>query len=251
MKGARVCGVAFVAVMAIAAANTAPAGVVFTDTTFNLANYAASPTYSSDPSASIVYSSVPGTLTFNAAFTSANAAFYVAQGLANTTFAYDPLTQGAISTIDASVFKNLSLDAGTITSTTYGNTFHPTILQNGIYYVGAIPGPDLTCSPCSTGYNQLAQSGLTAADFLSYDFTTGTYGTANPNFSGGPMLFGLTQMFSIDLTVTATATAQYQDLVIDINTIPEPGSLALVGAALVGFGFGARRKSSRRAAKPE
>jgi hypothetical protein len=251
MKPARICGAAFVALLAVAAADTALAGVAFTDMTFNLGNYSPSPTYSSDPSASIVYSSVPGTLTFNVTFTSSGEEFIVAQGLVNTTFAYDPLTQGAISTIDASVFKNLTLDAGTITSTSYGNTFHPTILQDGIYYVGAIPGPDLTCSPCSTGYNELAQTGLTAADFVSYDFATGTYGTANPNFAGDPMLFGLTQMFSIDLTVTATAEAQYQDLVLDINTIPEPASLALLGAALVGFGFGSRRKSSRAAAKPE
>jgi hypothetical protein len=251
MKPARICGVALVALLAVAAATTTRASVVFFDSTFNLSNYEASPTYSSDPSASIVYSSASDTLTFNATFTSSGAAYYVAQGLINTTFAYDPLTQGAISTIDASVFKDLTLDAGTLTGTSYGNTFHPTILQDGIYYVGGIPGPDLTCSPCSTGYNLLFQNGLTAADFVSYDFATGTYGTANPNFDGDPMLFGLTQMFSIDVSVPATAEAQYQDLSFVISSVPEPASLALLGAALVGFGFGARQKSSRAAAKPE
>jgi len=56
--------------LAIAAgAAPAAAGVMFTDNTFNLADYMASPTYTLDLSASIVYSSPAGTLQFTSTFT--------------------------------------------------------------------------------------------------------------------------------------------------------------------------------------
>jgi hypothetical protein len=170
--------------------------------------------------------------------------YETAQGLANETFRYNPLTQGAITSIDASVMKDLTVDFSVVGSGSIGNTFRPTILQDGTYYMAAIPGPSLSTFPSSTGYNLLAQAGLKAADFVSFDFTTGTFGTGNPNFGGDPMLFGLTQITTHGHGVySGQVIAQYQDLSFDIHAaaVPEPRPLALLGAALLGFvGFAGR-----------
>src|SRR5215831_8316572 len=94
----------------MAGVGPAAADVIFTDTTFNPANYVSSPVFSSDPSASIVSTFSPGQLQFTSTFTAPGnpPTYTVAEGLVNTTFTYNPLTPGAISSIDASVFKNIA-----------------------------------------------------------------------------------------------------------------------------------------------
>ena len=85
--------------------------------------------------------------------------------------------------------------------TTFGNTFRPTILQDGTYYLAAIPGPSFNSAPNSTGYHLLSHVGLMATDFVSFDFTTGAFGTSNPNFGGDPMLLGLSQIAPLEATL--------------------------------------------------
>jgi len=218
------------------------ADVVFTDNTFNLANYSASPTATS-PAGRIIYSSSANTLQFTSTFTNSATPINVAQGLANNLFSYNPLLQGAITSIDTSVLKNISVDYNL---TGGGNTFRPTVEQDGIFYLAAIAGATFNGpnAPAGTGFLTFSQTGLKATDFLSYDFATGTFGSANPNFDGDPLLFGLTQISGVASFAgdPGHLVTQYQDLAFDIHTAPEPSTIALFGAALFGLVGFARRK---------
>ena len=155
----------------------------------------------------------------------------MAQGLLNSVFTYDPSAQGAITSIAASVSKELILSI----PGPFRSAFHPTIFQDGTYYIASIDDPNTYIGPITTGYVPLSQSGLTATDFLSFDFLTGSFGGANPNFDGDPIILGLTQMGTIN-NAAGQNIANYQTLSFTIATaVPEPCSLALLGAGLLSF----------------
>jgi len=161
----------------------------------------------------------------------------IQEGLLNNNFTYNPGTQGAILSITASVDKNVivSVLGG-------GNTFHPVIEQGGNYYVASIAGPAISSSP--TGF-QLFSGSLTAASFEEYNFATGLFTAADPNFNAGPIIFGLAQI-SGNGSGIESLTAIYDNLSFDINsapvTTPEPSSLGLLAVGLLGvLGISSRR----------
>jgi hypothetical protein len=220
---------------------TASAGTVFTDDTFSdLASYTITPGLVNG-GASIAAAQCPTcgptsgpALQITGTFPNAPPAgdlYTAVEALLNPSFTYTPSTQGAITSLSASVDKNLSVN---IALTGGGNTFHPTIEQDGVLYVASVAGPGLNCptGACATGYNTIA-SGLTAADFLSFDAATDTFGTATPNFAGDPMEFGLTQIFGAG--AAEVIIADYANLNIAINAVPEPATPAILGIGLLGL----------------
>ena len=232
------------------------ASVVFTDSTFNLAGYSTTPTFMT-PAVTLTYGQCascgnPGAGLQIAVNESTMAGGLADVGFVNNLFTYDPGTQGAISSIGALVDKNLLIDVdntnGFGIGTPFRNTFRPLITQGGFYYLAAIAGPTIpgptSSGPfsASTGYVTISQAGLLATDFTQYDFATNVFGIAHPNFAGGVLSFGLGQISSVGTGFTnSTTTARYDNLRINVNSVPEPGTVALFGFGLVGV-FAIRRR---------
>jgi hypothetical protein len=162
-----------------------------------------------------------------------------ALGFVNNTFSYGPSTEGAIFSIDASVDKDGIIEGITAT---FGNTFRPLIEQDGNYYLASITGASFN-APGTSGFVTISRSGLVAADFVQFDFTTGVFGTATPNFAGDPMLFGLAQITSVGGYPPSPQLAQdYNNLSIDIAPVPEPSSVWLLVGMLPLLGLALRRR---------
>ncbi len=219
------------------------AGTTLTDPTFNLANYTETPVFNTNPG--------NATLTFSQCSSCGNpgqglkivASLFsdgVGVGFVNNTFTYNPANQEPIISINVSVDKDLSFNQ----TETVNNVFRPLIAQDGIFYLAAISGPSLTGT--TTGYLTLSQAGLTAADFSSFDFGTGNFGNAHPNFSGDSMQFGLAQIiFGTFAPAPFVIEADYDNLNLSVIPAPEPSSLLLLGAGSAGLFMWAQRSSSR------
>jgi hypothetical protein len=213
-RAATVASIAL-AVVAYPVAASASA-VTFIDSAFNLADYTESPLYASGMNVLYIQNLTYGPCcALEIVGASYNTVSSSALAFINTNFSYDPAASGAITSLSASVDKDLVASA---LLTGFGNTFHPTIEQGGNFYVASIPGPSLF--GISTGYKELAASGLTAADFQEYDFSTHEFVAGNPDFSGGLMEFGLTQLFTINDAPGLSARALYNNLEITLNTTP-------------------------------
>jgi hypothetical protein len=213
---------------------SARADIVFTDDTFNLGNYSATASFSSDPTASIAYSSSSNTLEFVSSFGDITLFASVAVALLNNGFVIDPSTQGAITSIDASITKDNTIEsppeAGAFT-----NTFRPAILQGGVLYVATLFFPGFSAIPYHSGFQNITGTGLQASDFVSFDLVTGTFGSSHPDFAGDPMVFGLLQRSALGGfpdSGTARQIADFQNLVLVIHGVPEPGTASLLLLAL-------------------
>jgi hypothetical protein len=247
----KIVGLAFGAGLAIAASTiAASATTVLTDGAFTSVTVTSS--FTTDPGGSTISTSAPCSNCGNPSGAGLQAIFDYTNssvvfptlilsdvGFVDNLLSYNPTTQGAIASISASVDKNLTT-ASSLASATAFNTFRPMIYQDSNYYLAAIPGPSFL-SPGTTGYNTISQTGLTATDFLLYDFATGIFGATNPNFAGDQITFGLGQISGF--TAGVLVTVDYDNLSIAVSQTPLPAALPLFGTGLGALGLlGWRRK---------
>jgi hypothetical protein len=230
---------AFLLSAPLACANT-----VFTDYTFNLANYSISTFQTGgatinisqtltggDPGSALeVFTTLPAPVGESYSGTS----YFL-----NKTFIYNPSTQGSIQSIGVSVdqlltFTGLSPVAG---------AFTPVIVQGGNFYVFHI-GVALTQGV----YQTVADTGLLASDF---DLVTNMINetvdpSMHPDFASGLMELGFSSgLSSAFANVTITKTAYYDNLSYDlVSETPEPRAafLILIGVAMILL-FASRRAS--------
>ena len=216
----------------VAVCGNVVSNVIFNDSTFNLSSYSLTPAFTSSGSsisaAQCGSCGDPGSgLQFTSTLASTAAGASAELGAVNNSFTYAPLTQGAVLSISASVDKNLTFSGSAV----HGNIFWPTIEQDGKYYLATVSG--LFYLGGTTGFLSFSQSGMTAADFVQYNFATGSFSSGNPNFDGDPMTFGLTEVFAVTSS-TYQATAVYSNLNFTLVTAP-PSPVLTVSPAVVNF----------------
>jgi hypothetical protein len=243
-SASRLLAIAFCATTGVLTAST----VTFSDGTFNPANYTTGFLFIGTPGTTATYAQCAScgntgqalAITITEPSGGTAAAADVALGIINTTFAYDPLTQGAITSISASMDKDFTINQ----TVNYGFTFRPLIEQDGNFFTAAIIGSSFT-GPGSTGYINLSNTLLTASDFVQINPLTGVTGTANPNFAGDPMLFGIAQLFADSGIPNTIAVLDNDNLNLTLTTVsgtPEPASGVLFCAGLAGLALLRRRK---------
>jgi hypothetical protein len=222
------------------------ATTIFTDSTFTPGNYS-QVIYNTDPGdVTIAFSQTASGNPGNAGevtntWSTPNITFTTITGLINTTFLYNPSTQGPIQSIDLSVDRYITLVGGTLGGTNNGTVL---LLQNGKYYFDQITGPALVAGTFQT----ISAAGLLASDFQLLDFTTGTAdGTQHPDFSasGGLIDFGTRVSFGHINAVNSAGNldVRLDNLTISLTTTPEPSAYGLVAAGLAGLWFLRRRRA--------
>ncbi|HEY6024802.1 MAG TPA: hypothetical protein VIV34_11590 [Pseudolabrys sp.] len=155
-------------------------------------------------------------------------------GVVDHSLSYDPTALGAIASINASYNRELRTNY----SINVPLNFRLVLEQGGVDYVTAI---NLGGSDTGGAFHHLSVSGLIATSFSSFNFSTGVGGSAHPNFSSGPMLFGV--MALTNEKGGQVTESFYDDINISVNQTPLPAALPLFATGLGGLGLlGWRRK---------
>ncbi len=226
----------------LAGVGVVQADVVFTDGTFNTANYSISSyqpgggtinvsqiSTGGDPGSALdIATTIPSPLGNNF-----NSRTYVV----NNTFLYNPSTEGNLRSVGVSVDINRLITG--VTPSLVG--FSPVIFQDGNYYAYYT-----IATSYAPGVYQNASATLTDNQFsLITNLASGAVdATLHPNFDGDPMTFGFSaSLVSSGVSNTITGDFRYDNLTFDLGTTtPEPRDGALLGLGLVAVGVSLRRK---------
>ena len=160
-------------------------------------------------------------------------------GMIDNLLSYTPALQGAITSIDVTADKNVTLIGATPGFQLNG--FNLLIEQDGKFYRASGNGPNIgftcTSSNCSSGFKAASAMGLTASAFGLYDFATNTSDTSvHPNFAGDAITFGVFFANPSDIGAGKSVTAVYDNLSFTIQSTPSvPGPIA--GAGVPGLIF--------------
>jgi hypothetical protein len=219
------------------AAAPAFASITFFDGTYNLADYTTPQVYVSDPSIIFTLQQItsggnPGdAISFIHNFTGPANEYLSVQGVLNNSWLYDPGTQGALGSIFFSEDKFVDgVDFGS-------SNIRAMIFQNGNYYLAATP-VDTTSDVWVSGATTFV-----ATDFGLFDFATGNSDpNQNPNFASGAMQFGIANLADVITGGPGVVTINYDNTFLQLNAVPEPSSLLLLGSGVVGLAGMLRRK---------
>lgn len=236
---------------AVLAGGALKADTVFSDGTFNLANYSISTFQTGgatinvsqtltdgDPGAALdISTSVPAGVG-----ESLNSRSYVV----NTTFLYDPSTSGAVTAIgvSADVYRLFTGDIPSLVG------FSPVIYQNGNYYayytISTSYAPGVYQNPSAT---------LLPDQFdLITDPSSGAVDTStHPNLDGDSFDLGFSaSVVSSGISTAFTADSKYDNLTFDVMSnapvAPEPSEVALISLGLVAIGLRVRKNMRRKQA---
>lgn len=156
---------------------------------------------------------------------------------------YDPGANGSVGTLAWSMDKWVTIEQPPGLGLVNGVTL--LLEQGGRYYLNSVGLPGLQ-GAWFTG----SASGLSAASFveLTDPANGGVDAASHPDFSGGPMRFGLSAGFGLlGGSPTLQILARYDNLSVTISPVPEPATLVLWlgGAAWV---LARRRRAAARRA---
>jgi PEP-CTERM motif-containing protein len=221
------------------------ADTVFTDGTFNLADYSISTFQTGGATINITQTLTGGdpgsalqiltTLPSPVAESFSSVSYIV-----NNDFLYDPSSQGAVNGIGVSV-DVYRLFTGQNPSQV---GFSPLIFQGGNYYVF-----HSIITPYTPGVYEPTSGTLSSSQFdLVTNLSSGALNTSiHPDFDGGPLELGFTSgVSSSGISQTVTADARYDNLSFDLMTAtPEPAAYALILVGLGAIGLGSLRHRPR------
>jgi hypothetical protein len=147
--------------------------------------------------------------------------------------AYDLSVLGAIAELDVSI-DAIQFGGGS------GGGLNPALRQGGVIYIARFVGHSMG----ETSWTPHEFLGLTESDFRDPDMISST-----PDFSslGGDIEFGWVYVVSSASADPVSRTVGFDNWLLSVTPVPEPGTGGLLALALAGLGLAARRARARAA----
>lgn len=155
----------------------------------------------------------------------------------NTAAVYNPGVSGAFAGANFSFDVNFFNYPGTCCSPSYAVGYAPVVEQGGTIYIGD------TAVAVLAQWTSFAVSNQTESSFALPTEWQGPTQTAHPDFSaaGAPITFGYATYNGTGAPFTTSTTSGLDNFSVSTFDIPEPGSLFLLTAAVLGLAARRRR----------